>query len=79
MQINLYPILLLLCLTLGFHTAYSQKSPAKFGKITKEHLEATSCSIDKEAHAYYIFDYGKVNFKLGTKASNNAAHTSSNK
>ena len=69
----------MLSLSLGINNVYSQKPPAKFGKITKEHLEATSCSIDKDAHAYYIFDYGKVNFKLGTKASNNAAHTSSNK
>jgi hypothetical protein len=73
MQIKVYPVFLLLFLTLGFNTAYSQKSPAKFGKIETKDLEATICPIDSNAHAYYIFDYGETTFTyMGTKVSSNS-------
>jgi len=47
----------------------AQKKPAKFGKISMEHLEATLCPIDSNAHAYYIFDYGHSSFQY-SKAAN---------
>lgn len=32
----------------------------KFGKITPEELSVTTCPIDSNAHAYYLFDNGKA-------------------
>lgn len=51
---------------LVFGIAYSQSSPDKFGKVSKEELLAEYCPIDSNAHAYYIFDYGHSHFKYAT-------------
>ena len=42
--------------------ANAQDAPSKFGKISEEELSATVCPIDSNAHAYYVFDCGQVNF-----------------
>lgn len=47
-------------------TVYSQNSKVKFGKISKEQLEADYCPIDSNAHAYYIFDHGFSYFQYAT-------------
>lgn len=59
-----YSILLLLLSISSFSLSGSNH---KFGKITKEELEITSCPIDSNAHAYYIFDNGDISFNYKDK------------
>jgi len=46
--------------------SYGQKAPSKFGKITDQEIEATVCPIDSNAHAYFIFDFGRTYFQYAT-------------
>lgn len=57
---NIFVILLSIILLTNLVNA--QDTPSKFGKISDEELNATVCPIDSNAHAYYIFDCGEVNF-----------------
>lgn len=45
-------------------TSYAQKSPMKYGKIDKEDLTMTECSIEKDADAMVICEYGTMQFKI---------------
>lgn len=54
---------LLVIFTNFFLISYSQKPPSKFGKISVDELKSEICPIDSNAHAYYIFDYGKSYFQ----------------
>jgi len=59
----------LACIALSFMIcgmAYTQQSPSKFGKVSKEELLAEYCPIDSNAHAYYLFDYGHSYFQYAT-------------
>lgn len=47
-------------------TAFSQKPPEKFGKISNDVFETQMCPIDSNAHAYFIFDYGKTDFRYAS-------------
>ncbi|GET22354.1 DUF3857 domain-containing protein [Prolixibacter denitrificans] len=44
----------------------AQKEP-KTGKVDIQNLEATQCPTDSNAHAYFIFDYGKADFDYMAK------------
>lgn len=55
-------IIIALIFTSFILTSYAQKPPSKFGKITVDELKNKTCPIDSNAHAYYIFDYGKTYF-----------------
>ncbi len=46
--------------------SYCQKPPSKFGKISDQEIEATVCPIDSNAHAYFIFDFGRTYFQYAT-------------
>jgi hypothetical protein len=70
MQIKLHSVFLVLFLILRLNIAYPQKPLEKFGKIDAKELTVSICPIDKEAHAYYIFDYGKIYFEHATKFTN---------
>ncbi|MFN8206187.1 MAG: DUF3857 domain-containing protein [Bacteroidales bacterium] len=51
---------------------FSQKPPAKFGKITPEELTVQACPIDSNAGAYYMFDFGISEFYYeGTQVRSN--------
>lgn len=52
---------LLLCLPLSL---FSQKAP-KFGKISPEELNQTSCPFDPAADAFYLFDNGDTKLEGG--------------
>ncbi|MEZ5071840.1 MAG: DUF3857 domain-containing protein [Bacteroidales bacterium] len=59
-------LLLLACALLTTHAVRAQRSPMKFGDLSDEHLQATVCPIDSNAHAYFIFDYGFSYFHYGS-------------
>lgn len=76
--IILKPILLLIFATL-FLYSYSQKPPVKFGNISIDELKNESCPIDSNAHAYYIFDFGKSYFQYADTKINLDEATGSQK
>lgn len=45
----------------------AQKSPIKFGKVSKEDLEMTTYEADPEAHAVILCDYGRTRFEYDTQ------------
>ncbi|MBN1340712.1 MAG: DUF3857 domain-containing protein [Bacteroidales bacterium] len=50
--------------------AFTQKPPEKFGKISEPDFGQKYCPTDSNAHAYYIFDYGRSYFQYAdTKVS----------
>jgi hypothetical protein len=56
---------------------FSQKPPEEFGKISIEDLKTTTCPIDSNAHAYFIFDYGNSYFQYSdTKISSDDSESS---
>jgi hypothetical protein len=60
------------CFVFLFLPLFSQKPPAKFGKITPEELAVQVCPIDSNAGAYYIFDFGDSEFYYeGTQVRSN--------
>ncbi|GET34545.1 hypothetical protein PbJCM13498_34080 [Prolixibacter bellariivorans] len=59
----LFVLFLLLTVT---QQVNAQKEP-KTGKVDIENLKATRCPIDSNAHAYFIFDYGKADFEYMAK------------
>lgn len=61
-RINLKTNFLIIFLNI-FFISYSQNPPSKFGKISIGELKNEICPIDSNAHAYYIFDYGKSHFQ----------------
>ncbi|OWY23391.1 DUF3857 domain-containing protein [Sphingobacteriales bacterium UPWRP_1] len=48
-------------------TLTAQKPPEKYGHIEVEDLKAIICPIDSNAHAYYLFDFGKSDFDFPDK------------
>lgn len=46
--------------------ANAQKPPEKFGKIDDDIFKTTVCPIDSNAHAYFIFDFGKTDFRYAS-------------
>lgn len=59
-------LILFLLLSVTQQTNAQQKEP-KTGKIDIKNLKATRCPIDSNAHAYFIFDYGKADFEYMAK------------
>ncbi|MCF8364238.1 MAG: DUF3857 domain-containing protein [Bacteroidales bacterium] len=59
-------IIFLVCFLLASTVNYSQKAPSKFGKISDQEMEAIVCPIDSNAHAYYVFDFGRTYFQYAT-------------
>ncbi len=49
-----------------FGQALAQTNPPKFGKIEKEEFDELYCPIDSNAHAFFIYDFGKSEFKYNT-------------
>ncbi|MEN9443425.1 MAG: hypothetical protein RIS47_315, partial [Bacteroidota bacterium] len=47
-------------------SAIAQKEVKKFGKIETTDLSETTCPIDSNAYAYFIFDYGNSDFEYGS-------------
>lgn len=45
---------------------FAQKPPEKFGKISDHIFDITLCPIDSSAHAWFIFDFGKTDFRYGS-------------
>lgn len=62
-RIKLFTVSLMLMTGLW---GWCQKPPSKFGKISKQEIEATVCPIDSSAHAYFIFDFGRTYFQYAT-------------
>ena len=63
--------------TVVYLISFSQKAPAKFGKISVDELKNELCPIDSNAHAYYIFDYGRSYFQYAdTKVSSDDVRSS---
>jgi hypothetical protein len=50
---------------LSYHVSVAKDDNSKFGKVSIEELNATSCPIDSNAHAYYLFDKGSSHFFFG--------------
>jgi hypothetical protein len=55
-----------LCLIVFFHLSHGQKPPEKFGKISNDILSATVCPIDSGAHAWFVYDFGKTDFRYAS-------------
>ena len=62
MKIRTLGLIYLLLATGVFNCIFAEETNLKFGKINKENLEVTSCPIDENAHAYFIFDDGQSSF-----------------
>ncbi len=58
-SIVIFSVLFVIC-----STSFSQKSFMKFGNISKEEMEMTSCSIDTSAGAVVLGDFGTTNFDI---------------
>lgn len=56
-------LILLLVLSILFSSAYSQKAPIKFGKVSIEDLQMKTCEFDTSAPAVVLCDYGYFNSK----------------
>ncbi len=54
-------LVLLLMGILSTSILFAQKSPYKFGKISKVHQEITTCDFDSTANAIILFDCGTIN------------------
>ena len=55
--------LLLILITISPLCLFSYNPPEKFGKISIDDLKSKVCSMDSNAHAYFIFDFGESHFK----------------
>lgn len=70
-------IVVLIAFTNFFLFSFSQNPPSKFGKISIEELKKEICPNDSNAHAYFIFDYGKSYFQYAdTKISSDDGNNS---
>ena len=61
-SIALTLLMAVLCTT----CVYTQKPPEKFGKISSKIFKTTTCPIDSNAHAYFVFDFGKTDFRYAS-------------
>ncbi|PIB36999.1 hypothetical protein BFP72_17115 [Reichenbachiella sp. 5M10] len=63
---NFKPTLLLVSILFLFSTAFAQKTPVKFGKISEEELSMTHYALDSSASAVVLCDYGESFMDYGT-------------
>ena len=68
---NLLLFFLVVFSTLNAEKLYAKDDYTKFGKIPTEELTATTCPIDSNAHAYYIFDIGSSDFSYNNNVGFN--------
>jgi hypothetical protein len=62
MKKTVFFILLLALFSFFTKVSFAKDDKYKFGKVSNEELNVTSCPIDSNAHAYYLFDIGSSDF-----------------